>query len=88
MQKVQDLQESLGPTIKTKFLTGFLIRHIRVIIGHLHRLEIPEDVIKRFCGIEEETTRHLLMNCDAIEASVNRAGSIGRHQIKVGKKYT
>ena len=45
-----------------RMLKGFLTEHDK-IAGHLKKLCIEEKSVCRFCGDEEETPIHLLLNC-------------------------
>lgn len=47
-------------------------------LGHLLKLGVEDDSFCTFCGADEETPRHLAMNCDVISV---RAKSFDRHQI-------
>lgn len=63
-----------------RLLTRVLTEHC-TLKGHLHKLGIAVDASWRFCGDEEGTPRHLLMNCDVI--TITRARSFVRHQISL-----
>lgn len=49
-----------------------------ILKGHLLKLGVEDDAFCTFCGANEETPRHLAMNCDVISV---RAKSFDRHQI-------
>lgn len=61
-------------------MIGFLKGH-GTLKRHLHELMIVDDAICRFCGDEEETPQHLLMNFDAV--SGKRFRSLGQYQMSL-----
>lgn len=67
-------KKSLG--LLTGFLTGLC-----TLKGHLQKVGAVDGAFCRLCEAEEETPRHLPINCDVI--TVTRARSFDRHQISL-----
>lgn len=79
-KEVEATEEAFAIRVVRRLLLGFLKGH-GTIKRHLHELMIVDNAICRFCGDEEETPQHLLMNSDA--ESGKRARSLGQYQMSL-----